>query len=55
MFLGKNPWQSHGFPEARRVLRAIANDADRTMIVIDPRRTKTGRAGRSSSGGAARD
>ena len=41
VFLGKNPWQSHGFPEARRVLRAIANDADRTMIVIDPRRTKT--------------
>ena len=41
VFLGKNPWQSHGFPEARRVLRAIANDGDRTMIVIDPRRTKT--------------
>ena len=41
VFLGKNPWQSHGFPEARRVLRAIGNDPDRTMIVIDPRRTKT--------------
>ena len=41
LFLGKNPWQSHGFPEARRVLRAIANDPERTMIVIDPRRTKT--------------
>ena len=41
VFLGKNPWQSHGFPEARRVLRAIANDTDRAMIVIDPRRTKT--------------
>ncbi len=41
LFLGKNPWQSHGFPEARRVLRAIGNDPDRAMIVIDPRRTKT--------------
>ncbi|MYB29260.1 MAG: molybdopterin-dependent oxidoreductase [Acidimicrobiaceae bacterium] len=41
VFLGKNPWQSHGFPEARRILRAIANDPGRTMIVIDPRRTKT--------------
>ncbi|MXZ95678.1 MAG: molybdopterin-dependent oxidoreductase [Acidimicrobiaceae bacterium] len=41
VFLGKNPWQSHGFPEARRILRAIANDGDRAMIVIDPRRTKT--------------
>ena len=41
VFLGKNPWQSHGFPEARRTLRAISNDPERTMIVIDPRRTKT--------------
>ena len=41
LFLGKNPWQSHGFPEARRTLKAIANDPDRAMIVIDPRRTKT--------------
>ena len=41
VFLGKNPWQSHGFPEARRILRAVANDPERTMIVIDPRRTRT--------------
>ena len=41
IFLGKNPWNSHGFPEARRTLNAIAKDPDRTMIVIDPRRTKT--------------
>ena len=41
LFLGKNPWQSHGFPEARRTLKSIANDPDRAMIVIDPRRTKT--------------
>ena len=41
VFLGKNPWNSHGFPEARRVLRQIGNDPDRSMVVIDPRRTKT--------------
>ena len=41
IFLGKNPWHSHGFDEARRVLKDFANDDDRTMIVIDPRRTET--------------
>ena len=41
VFLGKNPWQSHGFPRARTVLKAIANDPDRALIVIDPRRSET--------------
>jgi anaerobic selenocysteine-containing dehydrogenase len=41
VFLGKNPWHSHGFDEARRVLKEIAADDSRTMIVIDPRRTET--------------
>ena len=41
VFVGKNPWQSHGFPRARATLRAIAGDANRTLIVIDPRRTET--------------
>jgi anaerobic selenocysteine-containing dehydrogenase len=41
VFLGKNPWNSHGFPEARRTLQAIAKDPDRAMVVIDPKRTKT--------------
>lgn len=41
IFLGKNPWNSHGFPEARRVLKEIANDPERAMVVIDPKRTKT--------------
>jgi anaerobic selenocysteine-containing dehydrogenase len=41
MFVGKNPWQSHGFPRARTILKAIANDPARTMIVIDPRATET--------------
>ena len=36
VFLGKNPWQAHGFPRTRKVLREIAKDPDRSMIVIDP-------------------
>ena len=41
IFLGKNPWHSHGFDQARRVLKEIANDDSRSLIVIDPRRTET--------------
>ena len=41
VFVGKNPWQSHGFPRARTVLKAIANDPGRSMVVIDPRRSET--------------
>lgn len=41
VFVGKNPWQSHGFARARSVLRDIANDPERSMVVIDPRRSET--------------
>lgn len=41
VFIGKNPYQSHGFPRARSVLKEIAKDPQRTMIVIDPVRTET--------------
>ena len=41
MFLGKNPWQSHSFPRTRPVLREIAKDPDRAMIVMDPRKSET--------------
>jgi formate dehydrogenase len=41
MFVGKNPWQSHGFPRARVVLKEIAKDPARALIVIDPRRTES--------------
>ena len=41
IFIGTNPFQSHGFPQSRKVLREIAKDPNRTMVVIDPRRTKT--------------
>jgi anaerobic selenocysteine-containing dehydrogenase len=41
VFVGKNPWQSHGLPRARVTLRAIAGDPKRALIVIDPRRSET--------------
>ncbi|MFP6638733.1 MAG: molybdopterin-dependent oxidoreductase, partial [Myxococcota bacterium] len=41
VFVGKNPWQSHGFERARIVLKEIARDPDRSLIVLDPRRTET--------------
>ncbi len=41
VFIGKNPWQSHGFERARPILRDIAKDSERHLIVLDPRRTET--------------
>jgi formate dehydrogenase len=41
LFVGKNPWQSHGIPRARTTLKEIANDPTRAIIVIDPRRSET--------------
>ncbi|MEM7336994.1 MAG: molybdopterin-dependent oxidoreductase [Actinomycetota bacterium] len=41
LFLGKNPWHSHGIPHARRTLKEMSGDPDRALIVIDPRRTET--------------
>jgi len=41
LFIGKNPWQSHGIPRARVTLKEIAKDPKRSLIVIDPRRTET--------------
>ncbi|TNE47175.1 MAG: molybdopterin oxidoreductase family protein [Deltaproteobacteria bacterium] len=39
--LGTNPWQAHGVPRARKVLKEIAKDPKRTLVVIDPRETQT--------------
>ena len=41
VFIGKNPWHSHGFPEARNVLNAIKNDENRKLVVFDPRISET--------------
>ena len=41
LFIGKNPWQSHGFARTRLVLNEMAKDPKRSIIVIDPRRSET--------------
>ncbi|HVL01001.1 MAG TPA: molybdopterin-dependent oxidoreductase [Dongiaceae bacterium] len=41
IFMGCNPYQAHGIPNARDTLRDLKKDPQRTMVVIDPRRTET--------------
>ena len=41
VFVGKNPWMSHGFARARVVLKEIEKDPQRSLVVIDPRRSET--------------
>ncbi|MFE1592935.1 molybdopterin-dependent oxidoreductase [Nocardia sp. NPDC058705] len=41
VFVGKNPWQSHSFPRARPLLKEVAADPNRSMIVVDPRVSET--------------
>ena len=41
VFLGKNPWHSHGIARAREWLRHMSKDPSRKMIVIDPVVTET--------------
>jgi len=41
VFVGKNTWHSHGFERARVTLKEISKDPNRSMIVLDPRRTET--------------
>lgn len=41
VFIGKNPWMSQSFPRARVVLKEIAKDPQRSLIVVDPVLTDT--------------
>lgn len=41
LFIGTNPFQAHGIPNARDTLRELRKDPARTMVVIDPRRSET--------------
>ncbi len=41
LFIGTNPWQSHGISRARKVINEIARDPERTLVVVDPRVTET--------------
>ena len=37
LFIGCNPFQSHGIPNAREVLKELKKDPQRTMVLVDPR------------------
>jgi len=39
--IGSNPWMSHIVQRARTVIRELAKDPERTLIVVDPRRHET--------------
>ena len=41
--LGWNGWSSHGMPQTRRYLKAMSEDPDRHLIIIDPRPSETAR------------
>ncbi len=41
--LGWNGWSSHGMPQTRRYLKAISEDPDRHLIIVDPRPSETAR------------
>lgn len=41
LFIGTNPFQAHGIPNARDTLKHIKKDPNRTMVVVDPRFTET--------------
>ena len=41
VIVGKNPWQSNGFQRARILLRQTSKDPERTLIVMDPKRTES--------------
>ena len=41
LLVGKNPLMSHNFPQARRRLTKMSKDADRFLVVVDPRLSET--------------
>ncbi len=41
IFIGCNPYQSHGIPNARDTLKELKKNPQRTLVVIDPRLTET--------------
>lgn len=41
LFIGTNPFQAHGIHNARDTLRALKKDPNRTVVVIDPRKSET--------------
>src|SRR5688572_4214377 len=40
LFVGANPFQAHGIPNARDTLRELKNNPARMMVVVDPRKSE---------------
>lgn len=43
LVIGANPFQAHGIPNARDTLKHFQKDPNRTLVVVDPRKTETAR------------
>lgn len=43
LIIGANPLQSHGIPKARPTINEVARNPEKTLVVIDPRKTETAR------------
>ncbi|MEM7656737.1 MAG: molybdopterin-dependent oxidoreductase [Bacteroidota bacterium] len=41
LVIGANPLQAHGFPKARPTINEVSRNPNKTLVVIDPRRTET--------------
>ncbi|MEM6803748.1 MAG: molybdopterin dinucleotide binding domain-containing protein, partial [Bacteroidota bacterium] len=41
LIIGANPMQAHGVEQARNVINKLSRDKERTLVVIDPRRSDT--------------
>ena len=41
MILGANPVQAHGVPKARPTINEVSRNPDKTLVVVDPRRSET--------------
>ncbi len=41
MVIGANPVQAHGIPKARPTINEVSRNPDKTLVVVDPRRTET--------------
>jgi anaerobic selenocysteine-containing dehydrogenase len=41
IYLGKNPWHTHGFHQCRKKLQKQSKQDDKKIVVVDPRRSET--------------
>lgn len=41
IYLGKNPWHTHGFHQCRKGLQRLSKDQSHTMVVVDVRRSES--------------